>query len=120
MVAAIVNLRVADLGLGGFGTGFVEGKSKLLEKLFPIFFVIILRVIVRIIIQVIVAWRRVFPTFTLVDGFWVVVGGVYGLEVLGLFREATLVGDGLKGAGTGFRVCGAHGRASFGSGGHND
>ena len=47
-------------------------------------------------------------------------GGVYGLEVLGLFREATLVGDGLKGAGTGFGVCGAHGRASFGLGGHND
>ena len=45
---------------------------------------------------------------------------MYGLEVLGLFREATLVRDGLKGAGAGFRVCGAHGRASFGSGGHND
>ena len=46
--------------------------------------------------------------------------GVYGLEVLGLFGEATLVGDGLKGAGYRFRVRGARGRASFGLGGHND
>ena len=45
---------------------------------------------------------------------------MYGLEVLGLFGEATLVGDGLKGASAGFRVCGARGRASFGLGGHND
>ena len=45
---------------------------------------------------------------------------MYGLEVLVLFGEATLVGDGLKGAGAGFRVRGACGRASFGSGGHND
>ena len=45
---------------------------------------------------------------------------LYGLEVLGLFREVTLVGDGLKGAGARFGVCGAHGRASFGLGGHND
>ena len=45
---------------------------------------------------------------------------MYGLEVLGLFREATLVRDGLKGAGTGFGVRGARGRASFGSRGHND
>ena len=45
---------------------------------------------------------------------------MYGLEVLRLFGEATLVGDGLKGAGTGVGVCGACGRVSFGSGGHND
>ena len=45
---------------------------------------------------------------------------MYELEVLGLFREATLVGDGLKGAGAGFGVRGARGRASLGSGGHND
>ena len=45
---------------------------------------------------------------------------MYGLEVLGLFREVTLVGDGLKGAGTRFRVRGACGRVSFGLGGHND
>ena len=80
----------------------------------------ILRVIVRIIVRFIVTWRRVFLTFTLVDGFWVIVGCVYGLEVLGLFREVMLVGDGLKGAGAGFGVHGACGRASFGSGGHND
>ena len=45
---------------------------------------------------------------------------MYGLEVLRLFGEAMLVGDGLKGAGARFGVCGARGRASFGSGGHND
>ena len=45
---------------------------------------------------------------------------MYGLEVLGLFREVMLVGDGLKGAGAGFGVHGACGRVSFGSGGHND
>ena len=45
---------------------------------------------------------------------------MYGLEVLRLFGEAMLVGDGLKGAGARFRVHGARGRASFGSGGHND
>ena len=48
------------------------------------------------------------------------IGCVYGLEILGLFREAMLVRDGLKGAGAGFGVHGAHGRASFGSGGNND
>ena len=45
---------------------------------------------------------------------------MYGLEVLGLFGEATLVRDGLKGAGARFGVRGARGKASFGSGGHND
>ena len=120
MVAAIVNLGVMDLGSGGFGTRFVEGKGKFLEKLLPIFFIIILRVVVRIIVWFIVAWRRVFLTFTLVDGFRVVVRCVYGLEVLGLFGEATLVRDGLKGAGARFGVRGACGRVSFGSGGHND
>ena len=45
---------------------------------------------------------------------------MYGLEVLGLFGEAMLVGDGLKGAGAGFGVRRARGRASFGLGGHND
>ena len=45
---------------------------------------------------------------------------MYGLEVLRLFGEATLVRDGLKGASTGFGVRGARGRVSFGLGGHND